>query len=37
MIIIADDKIQSVKRCGLCQQLYLQYIEIASLVVVYTN
>ena len=36
VIVIVYDKIQSTQRCELCQLLKLQYMEVASLVAVYT-
>jgi len=36
LIVIVDDKMQSINRCELCQLLYLQYKGIVSLVLVYT-
>ena len=37
VISIIDDKIQSTKHCELCQLLQLQYMEVVSLVAVYTG
>ena len=34
VIVTVDDKIQSIKRCELCQLLQLQYMEVVSWVAV---